>query len=312
MIVMYRILRVISRKITISAWNWSIFYTENDVSYAVTLTYSTNMCTSFLKCFLALGLSASVSLVQGQTIQSSGTNPIAKKPKPLTREISGGFRLNSDGWSVFAERGSIRSQEGRNQDMFNSVRLLQIELTEHKHPKELKQTPTDQSGDKAKPFIYGKINNFYALKLGYGIRTMVAGKPEPGTVSIHWANTLGLALGMEKPYYIDGYLQQDKGAAPVPATFKYSEENRQSFTDLNYIKGAGGFTKGLGEIQMIPGLHLKSALHFDFAANRKTVLAIETGVNIEYYSRPVTMMVDQDKQSLFANMFASFQFGRRK
>ncbi|HTN17753.1 MAG TPA: hypothetical protein VL092_08745, partial [Chitinophagaceae bacterium] len=26
--------------------------------------------------------------------------PIIKKPKPITKEISGGLRLNTDGWSV--------------------------------------------------------------------------------------------------------------------------------------------------------------------------------------------------------------------
>ncbi len=270
------------------------------------------MCSYFSKCVLALGLSVAVGVVQGQTIQSSGASLAVKKPKPLTRELSGGFRLNSDGWSLFMDRGDIRSREGRNQDMFNNVRIFQLEFSEHKDPKELKQTPTDRSGDKTRPFIFGKINNFYALKLGYGIRKMIAGKPEPGTVSIHWANTIGLALGMEKPYYIDGYLQQDKGSALVPATFKYSEENKQSFTDLSYIKGSAGFAKGLNEIQMVPGIHLKSALHFDFAASRKTALAIETGFNIEYYTRPVVLMVGQDNHSLFANLFASFQFGRRK
>ncbi len=258
-----------------------------------------------------LGLSAAACGVQGQTIYSN-QNPVVKKPKPITREISGGFRLNSDGWSVFAERGDVRSTEGRNQDMFHDLRIFQLEFTEHKHAKEIKQSPADQSGGNARALIYGKINNFYALKLGYGLRKMIAGKPEPGTVSIHWANTVGLAVGMEKPYYVDGFLRQDNGASPIPATFKYTDETAQDFTDLNYLTGSAGFMKGIGEIKVVPGLHFKSALHFDFAANRKTVMAVETGFNVEYYSRPIVLMAGQDSQNLFANLFASFQFGRRK
>lgn len=265
----------------------------------------------FFKCVVALGFSAAAGVAQGQTILSSTANPLVKKPKPLTREISGGLRLNSDGWSVFAERGTIRSQDGRSSDMFNDVRLFQLELTEHRHPKEVKQTPSDQGGSNARPFIYGKINNFFALKAGYGIRKMIAGKPEPGTTSIHWANTVGLALGMEKPYYIDGGLRQDNGSI-VAATFKYTEDTKSSFTDLNYINGSAGFMKGIGELKMVPGVHFKSALHFDFAASRKTALAVETGFNIEYYTRPVVIMAYQDNRSLFANLFASIQFGRRK
>jgi hypothetical protein len=291
----------------------------------------------FFKCVLLLGGVAVAGAVQGQSI-SIGQDPssgnvqyqtpavkqsqttilaasprqVAKKPKPLTREISGGFRLNTDGWSLFGERGSIRSEEGKNADMFNDVRIFQLEFSEHKHPKEIKQSPSDQSGGQARGLIYGKINNFYALKLGYGLRKMIAGKPEPNTVSIHWANTIGLAIGMEKPYYVDGFLRQDNGTAPVAATFKYSDETREDFTDLNYLTGSAGFTKGIGEIKVVPGLHFKSALHFDFAASRKTALAVETGFNVEYYSRPIVLMANQDSQSLFANLFASFQFGRRK
>lgn len=270
------------------------------------------MSSSFLKCVLTLGVCVVAYVSQGQTILSANSSPVKpKKPAPLTREISGGFRLNSDGWSLFGERGTIRSQEGKNADMFNDVRIFQLELTEHKHPKEVKQTPSDQGAGNSRPFIYGKINNFYAVKLGYGLRKMIAGKPEPGTVSIHWANTVGLALGMEKPYYIDGLLRQDNGLAER-TQFKYTEENRESFTDINTINGSAGFMKGIGELKMVPGFHLKSALHFDFAANRKTSMAVETGFNIEYYTRPIVMMAMQDNRSLFANLFASFQFGRRK
>ncbi len=255
--------------------------------------------------------------VFAQAISNAKTTykPLVKKLKPISKELSVGARLNSDGWGIYVDKGYVRSQETKLSDQFHDVRVFQVELDEHKDPKEIKHAMSDQGSggsQKAKPFVFGKINNFYALKLGYGMRKMIAGKPEPGTVSIHWVNLGGLSLGMEKPYYLDGYVPQDNfGGTYVPATFKYSDATKQSFLDERYINGGAGFQKGLNEIQFVPGVHAKSVLHFDFSTGRRTLMALEAGINIEYYTRAIQIMANQDVKPYFVNLFASLQFGRR-
>lgn len=273
---------------------------------------SLDMRTTFYIGSIVLALSAMSQAAEAQ--KTSVAAPV-KKPKPIRSEISAGFRLNSDGWSGFIDRGIVKSKETKYSDLFHNIRLYQVELSEHKDPKEIKRAITDQStsggSQKSKPFVFGKINNFYTLKLGYGIRKMIAGKPEPGTVSIHLVVLGGLALGMEKPYYVDGYIPQDNFGTLVPATFKYTDSTKSSFLNEQYLQGSAGFAKGLGEIQFVPGLHFKTALHFDFAASRHTVLAVETGINLEYYTKSIQIMANQDGKAFFGNLFASFQFGRR-
>ena len=268
------------------------------------------------KGLIAISFSVIACTANAQTVSSGTPKPVVKKPPPLTTEFSGGFRLNTDGWSIFVDRGSIRSQETKLHDQLYDVRLLQLELTEHKHPKESKRSVTDQTPNggtqETKPFVYGKVNNFYALKLGYGIRKMIAGKPEPGTVSMHWVVAGGLSLGMEKPYYLDGYIPQDNFGTLVPATFKYSDSTKEAFLNQQYIRGSAGFTKGLGEIQFVPGIHAKTAMHFDFASSKKTVMAVEAGVNVEYYTRGIMIMANQGTKTFIGNLYASFQFGKRK
>ncbi len=240
--------------------------------------------------------------------------PAPKKPKPIRTELSVGGRLTTDGWSAFIDKGYVRSQDAKQRDQFHDVRLFQLEFSEHKDPKEVKHALSDQGSggaQKTKPFIFGKINNFYALKLGYGLRKMIAGKPEPGTVSIHWVMLGGLSLGLEKPYYLDGYVPQDNNGTLAPATFKYTDETKESFLNEQYIRGGAGFQKGLGEIQYIPGIHAKTALHFDFAASKHNLMAVETGIGAEYYSRAIQLMANQEAKPYFVNLFASFQFGRR-
>ena len=256
---------------------------------------------------------------QGQTVTSSTgattgyIRPIVpKKPKPLRRELSGGYRQNSDGWSIYVDKGYVRSDEGKLSDQFFNLRMVQVEFGEHRDPRQRKKKFQDMAGDQTKPFVYGKVNNFYNLKLGYGIRKMIAGKPEPGTVSVHLIGNGGFALGLEKPYYLEAYEPQDGGVGPlVQQSIKYSEENNDYFLNDYYIIGGSGFTKGLNEIKFVPGIYARTGLHFDFAANKKTVLALETGISAELYSRKVQLMAREEGKQYFISVFAAIQFGKR-
>ncbi len=229
------------------------------------------------------------------------TFPKPKGPKAITKEMSIGFRLNSDGWSIYADRGKVKPIDMKRSDMFHNVRLWQIEFTEKKNPKEYKSTSVDGSGTNT--YVYGKINNFYALKLGWGYRKMLAGKPDPGTVSIHWVNTGGLAIGFLKPYYLNVYSD--------PAAIKYSDATKQDFLNQSLIEGNAGFSKGIGEVKIVPGFHFKSAIHFDFSTNKKNVIGIETGFNVEYYTTAVQLMANQPAVPYFADLFLALQFGKR-
>lgn len=228
------------------------------------------------------------------------------RPKPIKRELSVGFRVNSDGWSVFADRGTIAGSS-RESDKFYDVMLWQLEFSEKKHPQETKRTSiSSQGGTESSPFIYGKINNFYSLKLGYGKRKMIAGKPDPGTVAVHWVYLGGLSLGVEKPYYYEAFINGG-GLEAV----RYTDTTEYIFSDDAQIVGSAGFTEGISEVKLLPGIHGKTGLHFDFAASRKTKLAIETGISIEVYSRAVQLMAFQDHTPYFVNMYLSIQAGKR-
>ncbi len=221
-----------------------------------------------------------------------------KGPKPISHELSAGIRANTNGGSGFIDIGRIKSKDIKHSDMFYNIRFWQIELTEKQSPKEKKST--SQNGNKYK---YGKINNFFALKLGRGYTKMIAGKPDPGSVSIHWIYAGGLSVGMLKPYYLNVYSD--------PNAIKYDEGHKDDFLNQYMIEGNTGPFKGLNEIKFIPGFHLKSALHFDFSANRKSVLGVEAGVNFEYYSQQIQLMANQPATAYFADMYVSLQFGKR-
>jgi hypothetical protein len=238
--------------------------------------------------------------------------PVVKKPKPLRTELSGGIRLNTNGWSLFMDKGWVREGGERESDLFYSLKIVQIEFSEVKHPKEMKQTneiKTLYANDKPRPYIFGKAHNFYTLKLGYGFRRMIAGKPEPGTVSVHWMGVGGLSVGMLKPYYVDAYVPVGYGGV-TREKIKY-DDLYPSFLNERLVIGSSGFAKGLNELKIVPGLQAKTGLHFDFAGNKRTVLAAEVGLAAEFYVKAIEIMATQKAYPYHFNAFVSFQFGKR-
>lgn len=239
-----------------------------------------------------------------------------KKPKPIRKEWSLGGRMNTDGWSAFLDIGRVRSEETRLSDRFYNIRLLQFELTEHKHIKETKtqnNVSGGTGGERPNSFVFGKVNNFYALKFGYGKRRMIAGKPEQGTVSIHLVYLGGLSIGMEKPYYIDAYVPQDNPSGVlIRESIKFDSDKKSSFLAKGNIIGSSGWSKGLSETKIVPGLHGRVGLHFDFSTSKNTILALETGVAGELYSRNIVLMAYQNPSALLLNGYVSMQFGKRK
>jgi len=241
-----------------------------------------------------------------QLVNTAVKPPKVKLPKALRNEWSIGLRLNTDGYGLLFDFGKAFGSEefgNNNSAKFFHNHLFQFEISEKKHSKEIR-TNNVIGGIALTPssFIFGKINNFYQAKLGYGQRHMIAGKPDPGTVSIHWVYLGGISAGLLKPYYLN---VQGEGLV------KYSKENEQYYANPSAILGAGGFGKGWNELKVVPGLHAKTGLHFDFATGRKGKMALEVGANAEYYFSKIQQMYGQKDNNFFFNLYAAIQFGKR-
>ncbi|MBK7764096.1 MAG: hypothetical protein IPI46_12255 [Bacteroidetes bacterium] len=233
-----------------------------------------------------------------------------KKIEPLTQEMATGFRLNSDGWTFFVNRGFIKQEE-------HKTTFLSIDISEKKHPKETRTVNENfnlvyPNEVKPLPYKYGKVNNFYQLKIGYGAFRELTGRLDKKSVTISWVYNGGLSIGLLKPYYLDMLVPE--GNTYVRKFQKYSEENKESFLDLNNrgtILGGSYFTKGLGGLSIQPGLHLKSGFYFDYAATRKSFLGVEIGASAEFYTKKIEIMKNTQNSSYFINFYADIRFGKR-
>ncbi len=211
-----------------------------------------------------------------------------------------GFKFSTDGYGLSFEKGKIKSPY--------KATLFQIELNEKKHKKESKQSRSDGAVVFGNPFIYGKQNNFYQLKLGIGQQYMLGGKANKNGVAVYVIMAGGLSVGLLKPYYLDVESPPNTGEI---RTIKYSQADSAEFMGNN-ILGAAGFFKGWGEVKIAPGAHAKTGLRFDWGRFNNTISAAEVGFNLEYYPGKVEQMVGLKANSLFFNGYISFLFGSRK
>lgn len=211
-----------------------------------------------------------------------------------------GFKFDSDGYGMFYERGKVKSAFKTN--------IFILEFNEKKHRKEQKQSRTDGAVVYGTPFIYGKQNNFYQLKLGVGQQYMFGGKGNKNGVGVYFVYAGGLSVGLLKPYYLDVESPPNSGQI---IQLKYSQADSAEFMGPNIV-GHAGFGKGWGEMKFAPGVHAKTAVRFDWGRFNNAISAAEAGFNFEYYPTKVEQMVGVEPNHFFINSYIAILFGSRK
>ena len=212
-----------------------------------------------------------------------------------------GLRLNTDGWGLVFEKGYLKTVKTTN--------LFALELNEKKHPKEQKLNNLLNSGgflQIGNPYVYGKRNSFYQLKLSYGQQRMIGGKTNKNGVAIHAIYAGGFSAGLERPYYVR---VQDGNET---RNIKYSQADSAVFLSPGSVLMGTGLRYGWNEMKFVPGVHAKAALRFDYGRFNEVVTAIEVGMNIEAYSRKVQIMLLNPDQQVFFNGYIAIMFGKRK
>lgn len=212
-----------------------------------------------------------------------------------------GFKFNTDGWGMFYEHGKYKS--------ITTTNLWWLELGEHKHPKEEKVPTLNASSNYLiiSSYIYGKRNNFYDFKVGFGQQKLIGGKGNKNGVAVSAIYGGGFSAGLLKPYYIE--IQNPSSGKKEE--IKY-DNNDSLFLDPTIILGKGGLTKGFSEIKFVPGVHARAALRFDYGRYNEVLSALEVGVNAEYYSQNMPILLMNKEKKLFFNAYIALTFGKRK
>jgi hypothetical protein len=214
-------------------------------------------------------------------------------------EASGGVRLQTNGFSLFAEYGWIRD--------LKRTRLLEIEYSYYIDYRQKKQKSPLPGG---RDFVYGLQNRFHVIRLAYGFKRTIADKADRNGVRLSGVFFGGISLGLLKPYYLN-LVQSSDSTGIVVRPERYSTSNESRFLDRNSIVEAAPIRYGLSQMQPVPGAHIKAALDFDWGKKDEFVKALEAGFMLDVYYKRLPIMVNNSNRFYQASFYLSFQFGKR-
>jgi hypothetical protein len=194
---------------------------------------------------------------------------------------------------------------------YERTTFFKMAVTELHHPREVKQGAPPQA--RFRSFVYGKQNSLIAVRTSWGAKKYFSEKARHRGVAVGMSYSYGATLGLLKPYYLSlSFFEPDRPLNYVVRPTRYSEENADTFLDLNRILGAAPYWRGFSQIRPVPGGHASIALHFDWGAFESSMKALEIGAHLDVFTQAVPMMVAASNSPLFLNFFINVQLGKRK
>lgn len=214
-------------------------------------------------------------------------------------EASGGLTVHSNGWGV-------TFKSGKHLTGFRK-RILDFEIISMSHPKEYR-TPSAYDG--AKSFIYGKLNNVFIIRGGWGYQNVLFGKAERSGVEVRLNYYGGFDLGLAKPVYLD-IIEDDPNnpsdSFQVLVSKRYDPKDPSQSIDQIY--GGSSFFKGFGQMSLYPGVYGKMAISFEYAGWQQKIAALETGVMVDFFPKAIPIMAYNPYQNVYFNFYISILWG---
>ncbi len=208
-----------------------------------------------------------------------------------------GIQARTNGYGIYYELGKMKTNRKTN--------IYRIDIVETKSPKEEKLVNANSFF--GNPLIYGKLNYFYPVTIGFGQQLMLGQKGNKNGVAVSLLYNGGISLGLLRPYYVSA---QDPSIGRE-RIFKYTQEDSALFLGPT-LTGSGGLGKGWSEMKVKPGVFAKTAMRFDYGRFNEAVSGLEIGMSVEAYASNIEILFGQKEQRLFFQGYIAILFGRRK
>ena len=225
-----------------------------------------------------------------------------REESPVRNEVFIGGGIHTRGFQLTAGY-SIIDRSRRTKSFF-------VEFGEIRHPKENRQSYEVLSlPGSPVAFVYGKRNNLYNLRIGYGEKFYLSDK-NTRLVSLGFTYAAGVSLGLVRPYYLDLIYRDNLGRPEIIAE-RYSEANQIKFLNPQEVRGPSGAAYGWDELDIVPGLFIKAGLLIDWGAHDSVVKSLEVGLAADLYSRDIPMMIFEENTPIFVNLYLTAHIGHR-
>jgi hypothetical protein len=227
----------------------------------------------------------------------------------MRREKAGNVMLHTLGYG-FGYRFGINKTYYKN-------RMFEFDLLEMKAPNQVRRY--NENFPNPRSYVYGKLNSLFIIRAGIGQQHLINRKPYWGGVEVRAFYYGGFDIGLAKPTYlyiayysvIDNQLIVDRTDLERydPAKhFPYIGANTATLCD---IYGRGPIFSGFGKIKVYPGLYAKGGFNFEFSSQNDRIKAVEIGVAVDVFPKPVPIMAFKDANYFFITGYLSFHIGKR-
>lgn len=231
--------------------------------------------------------------------------PVTTKGIVYNREVAVNLKATTNrGLAPGIEFGRLRT--------YYKTTFFHASLGDIRHPKEYRQSAAPTVSRSFRPYVFGKQNSLLTIRAGWGTKRYYSEKARHKGVAVGTSYSFGPTLGLLKPYYLALKRVADQPNQSRVSHEKYSEANATVFLNNSFIYGASPFTKGFGELSILPGANFSLAMHFDWGAFDEFLKAAEVGIMADVFIKKAPILVsDEQNNRAFVNFFINFQFGKR-
>jgi len=234
------------------------------------------------------------------------SQPIPESEMLLYKKMrQGGININTNGYG-------INTKFGRYTDA-SHLWIFGADVMFVKHEKETK-TWNPVNDPNARPYFYGKLNNFYVVRAQLGRKKIVTEKLRHSGVQISYNWMIGPSFGFTKPVYLEIIYTDEPNNQPYLEVEKFDP-------DIHYIDniyGRASSLRGFDELKFQPGAFGKFSFTFEYSNERERLKGIETGVAADVFSRRIPIMAIYDDAStnpknhqLFLSLYLNFFIGTK-
>ena len=181
-------------------------------------------------------------------------------------------------------------------------RMIQLEFVTLKHEKESRFINSNYADSKG--FVYGKLNQPLLLRSSIGFKHQKYDKLRPSGVEVGYAYGIGPTFALLKPVYLDiAYSDQ--------YTYVETERYDPEIHDINQILGRGPNLKGINEIKLVPGIHAKFGMVFEYSPYKEGIKGLEVGAMVDVFPKKLPIMAFANNHSVFFNFYLQLLFGKK-
>ena len=216
-----------------------------------------------------------------------------------------GINVNTNGYGISTKFGRYTNA--------TQLWIFGGDLLFVKHEKETK-TWNPVNDPNARPYYYGKLNNFYELRAQIGRKKILTEKLRQSGVQISYNWTIGPSFGFTKPVYLEIVYRNEPNNQPYLEVEKFDP-------DLHYIDniyGRASSLRGFDELKFHPGAFGKFSFTFEYSNERERLKGIEAGMAADAFSRRIPIMAIYDDAStnpknhqLFLSLYLNFFIGTK-